>query len=469
MTRSAAGVDSLTIASLVKQYREGTTNPVEVLEQEFARIERVNEITNSVPFVAQEAARQASEDSASRWRQGQPVGPLDGVPVTIKDSFRAAGTPWRHGTLANASRPFDTEDSSPVRALRAAGAVIIGKTAMPDMGMMAAGVSSLYGIVRNPWDPSTNTSGSSAGAGASLAAGVAFAGLGSDIAGSVRLPAASNGLVGFKPTQGLIPYLAPSTTRSPGPLARCVDDAWTMLDAVVSPDPRDNFSLPSLPGAGDHRTTSARHLTIGVLTELGYGSRCEAPVIDAVRSAAQVLRSGGSETIEMDPLFDHDPYDPLDRVFQVRAAVELESYGPEAKKVIPVLQEWAKPARGYSASDFSRYLATVDTEQQHVTMTTAAYDFVISPVLPVVSFPAESTGLESDRPLAHCGFTAWYNQSGQPAVSLCFGMHNGCPIGVQIVGQRFDDYRLLGLAKWLEAHRPFSVQYPVPQMEKEKS
>lgn len=453
-------IETSDMQQLSEQYRTGSTDPVARLDQELEQIARVNPMINAIVFVAEDSARAAAQASAARWSAGRPKGPLDGVPVTIKDSVRAAGMPWRHGTAPNSSLAVDTEDSPPARALKNAGAVIVGKTAMPDLGMMAAGVSSLYGVTRNPWDLDTNTSGSSAGAGASLAAGIGFASVGSDIAGSVRLPAASNGLVGLKPTQGLIPHLASSTTRSAGPLARTVSDARAMLEVITAADRRDNLSLPPLADAHLREELSPAGLRFGILSDLGYGFTAESAVKETLQAAAQALSDGGADVVEMAPLFDHDPYDALDRVFQVRALTEIESYGSAGDLVLKEVRDWALAARSYSSSDFSRDLAAVDVAQQHVAARTAEYDFVVSPVLPVVSFPAESVGLDASRPLAHCGFTAWYNQSGQPAVTLCFGMHQGHPIGVQLIGQRFDDYKLMRLAEWLEARRSFPLQFP---------
>lgn len=458
--------EQMSARSLTQQFATGALTPREVTEQQLERIAEVDPTLHGMAFVAEESALRAADAATGRWRLGRPLGPLDGVPVTIKDSIRSDGMPWRHGTLPNADLPHDRVDAPPARALKEAGAIILGKTAMPDLGMMAAGVSSLYGVVRNPWRLACNTSGSSAGAGACLAAGVGVAGIGTDIAGSVRLPAASNGLVGLKPTQGLIPHLAPSTMRSAGPMARTVDDAWDLLDVITRADPRDNWSLPALPD--NHREIGPGGVTglrVGVLTDLGYGFPVAGQVIAAVERAAGVLRAAGSLVEEMGPLFDHDPYDPLDRVFQVRAAAEIADHGAAGRLVHPAVREWARPAANRTAVDYSRDLAAVGTEQQRVTLATAAYDVVLSPVLPVVSFPAESVGLDEDRPLYHCGFTAWFNQTGQPAVTLCYGLHEGHPIGIQIAGQRFADYRILRLARWLEQHRPFDLSFPTDPQE----
>ncbi|WOP17738.1 amidase family protein [Raineyella sp. LH-20] len=458
--------EQMSARSLTRRFSTGELTPRDVAEQQLARIAEVDPTLHAMAFVAEGPALQAADAATERWRLGRPRGPMDGVPVTIKDSIRAEGMPWRHGTLPNADLPTDRTDAPPARALKEAGAVILGKTAMPDLGMMAAGVSSLYGVVRNPWKLSCNTSGSSAGAGASLAAGIGVAGIGTDIAGSVRLPAASNGLVGLKPTQGLIPHLAPSTMRSAGPMARTVDDAWDLLDVITRADPRDNWSLPALPdNRRDLGPAGVTGLRVGVLTDLGYGIPAEGPVIETVERAARVLRAAGAEVEVMAPLFDHDPYDPLDRVFQVRAAAEIAGHGHAGRLVHPAVREWSRPGATQSAVDHAADLAAIEAEQQRVTLATSVYDVVLSPVLPVVSFPAESVGLDEDRPLYHCGFTAWFNQTGQPAATLCYGLHQGHPVGVQIIGQRFADYRIMRLARWLEQNRPFELVFPTDPQE----
>jgi amidase/aspartyl-tRNA(Asn)/glutamyl-tRNA(Gln) amidotransferase subunit A len=164
--------------------------------------------------------------------------------LTIKDSVHAVGTPWRHGCAANADVPDSTFDSPPAARLKEAGAVIVGKTTMPDFGMMAAGVSSLYGITRNPWDTSRNSGGSSAGAGAALASGIGFSAVGTDIAGSVRLPASYNGVFALKPSLGRIPIYPPFLGRVTGPMTRTVSDAALAMTALTKPDTRDYMALP---------------------------------------------------------------------------------------------------------------------------------------------------------------------------------------------------------------------------------
>jgi Asp-tRNA(Asn)/Glu-tRNA(Gln) amidotransferase A subunit family amidase len=451
-------------AEAVRQaYRSGSLTPVDVLSRTMARIEARNPAINAMAYVDTDGAQTAALASTHRWAAGQPLSPLDGLPVTIKDSVAAVGMPWRHGCAANADLPDSTFDAPPAARLKEAGAVIVGKTTMPDFGMMAAGVSSLYGITRNPWNLSRSTGGSSAGAGASLAAGIGFSSVGSDIAGSVRLPAGHCGLVALKPTQGRIPHTAPSTMRSAGPMGRTVDDVMDMYGVLTGPDPRDLWSL-----AHDHASVSRvalapNGLRIGVLTELGAGFGAQDAVLSVLADAAAALRDGGADVCAMSPVFPEDPYPALDRLFQVRAAAELESIRADLRELVhPAIRQWCAPGADLSATDFTRDGEAVARSAERMRAACAEFDYVISPVIPTVGFAAEDPGLDPAYPLAHCGFTAWFNQTAQPAAALCFGLSDGMPIGIQVIGPRFADAQVLRLTKWLESRRPVTMAWPQP-------
>lgn len=440
----------------------GEVTPEDMLEATLDRIDRANAVINAMAFVAAESARDAARASALRWAKGAPRSPLDGLPVTIKDSVHATGMPWRHGCAANRHLPDSTFDAPPAARLKEAGAVIVGKTTMPDFGMMAAGVSSLYGITRNPWDPARNTGGSSAGAGASLAAGIGFSAVGSDIAGSVRLPAGHCGLVALKPTQGRIPHLAPSTMRSAGPMARTTDDVMDLYEILSRPDDRDVWSLAPEAGSVLRDALSPNGLRIGVLDDLGYGSGVEDEVHAVLVDAADTLRDGGATVTTMKPVFGEDVHRPLDRVFQVRALAELRGIPAERHELVhPVIRDWCAPAAHYSATDLTADTEALARAAQRMRSACAAFDFVLAPVLPVVGFAAQECGPHPQEPLAHSGFTAWFNQTGQPASALCFGRSGGMPVGVQVIGPRFGDRDVLRLTKWLEARRPVTLDWPV--------
>lgn len=450
----------LDIAGLIEGFRSGAFTPEDALEATLEQADRVNPVINALPFIDYDGARTSAAAASARWHRGAPIGPLDGVPVTVKDSVRAVGMPWRHGTVPNARLAPSSDDAPPAARLREAGAVIFAKTAMPDFGMLASGVSSLYGIVRNPWDTTLSPGGSSSGAGASLAAGVGWASIGSDIAGSVRLPAAQCALAGFKPTQGRIPHLAPSTVRSAGPLARSVADLRATFEVVSAPDTRDLYSLePSAADPCEGRDVAG--LRVGVLAAMGYGIPADAQTIAALEGAAAALEDAGATIDSVPAPFTGNPYAALDRLFQVRARSEWESFPEELRGgVLPEVAAWCEPAREYSATDYERDLDAVRASAMYLAQALAPYDIVLAPVLPRPAFPAEAVGMIPETPLAHTSFTCWFNQTGQPAATVCFAFAEGAPIAVQIIGQRFEDRLVLDVTQWLEAHRPVAFQWP---------
>ncbi|OZD82181.1 hypothetical protein CH273_10250 [Rhodococcus sp. 05-339-2] len=450
-----------TVAEIRAAFGTGELTPVQLLDATLEHLSATDPVINAMAYVDESGARAAAAAATDRLVSGRARGGLDGIPVTIKDSVHAIGMPWRHGVAANADLPMSTVDAPPAARLKEAGAVIVGKTTMPDMGMMAAGVSSLYGITSNPWDPSRNTGGSSAGAGASLASGIGFGSVGSDIAGSVRLPAGHCGLVALKPTQGRIPHTAPSTMRSAGPMARTVDDLIDLYGVVSRPDPRDTWSLPHEDTTDIRASLSPAGLRIGVMLDMGYGPTVSDDVQAVVRSAAMQLSAAGAVVTDMPPIFGVDPYPALDRLFQVRARTEWEAI-PESRRsqVLPAVAEWASAAAQYSAAQFTRDTDAVMRSQESVRAQTSEFDFVISPVVPTVGFGAEEVGLDPAQPLGHCSFTAWFNQTAQPASALCFGFAGHMPVGIQVVGPRFADQAVLRLTKWLEGARGFEMNWP---------
>lgn len=448
-------------AEIRRAYRSGSFTPVDVLEATLARIEDRDPPVNAIAHLAAESARRVAAESALRWRRGEPLGALDGIPVTVKDSIDVTGMPWRHGSAAHTDRPVATADAPPARRLREAGAVIVAKTTMPDFGMLASGVSSLYGIVRNPWRLDLSPGGSSAGAGAALAAGIGFGAVGTDIAGSVRLPAAHCGVIALKPTQGRIPHLPSSTMRSAGPMARTADELVDLYRVISRPDDRDVWALPPEPADNLHADFDPRALRVGVVTELVAGMAPDPRIAAIVHTAAEVLAAAGAVVEAVPPVWDQDPYPALDRVFQVRARTEWAAIAPEKRAlVLDAVSTWAAPAGDYRAVDHAADIAAVEAARSRLVSGLAGYDLVLSPVLPVVGFAAEAAGVDPAHPLAHCGYTAWFNQTGQPAATLCFGFADGCPVGVQLVGARFADQRLLRALRWLEQRRPFPMPRP---------
>lgn len=453
------GADSLTVA-----YARGTLSPVEVIEATLAHAEAVNPVVNALFSIRPEEARTAARASEARWRAGTPLGPLDGVPTTVKDSVAMVGWPYFHGIGANRDAPASTFDSPPAARLKEGGAVVFAKTTMPDGGLLAAGVSSLFGVTRNPWGLAFNTGGSSAGAGASLACGLGVVSVGSDIAGSVRLPAAHCGLAALKPTQGRIAHLSSDIMRSAGPMGRTIADIAAMLTVIGQPDVRDAWCLP---GEGiayqDRLDRDLAGVRIGVLTDMGFGPKAEAAVVAATEAAGRALADAGAVVERMPPLVDFDAYAAIDRVLQVRGLAEyraLPQHGPD--DFCSTVLEWCRPAEGFTALDYGAALQEIARIRARVFAACDGYDYVISPTLPMVNFAAEAPCVDAAVPLGHATFTALFNQTGQPAASVCFGFdERGLPIGVQVVGQRFDDLGVLQVGRALERARPLPMDWPV--------
>lgn len=443
------------IGALTAAYKSGAISPVEVLATTLAHAERVNPQINALFHIVGEEAMAAARASEGRWRRGAPMGRLDGVPVTIKDSINMAGWPYFHGARPNRDLPPAREDAPPAARLKEAGAVIFAKTVMPDCGLLGAGVSSSHGIVRNPWRLTANTGGSSAGAGASLAAGLGLASVGSDIAGSVRLPAGHCGLAALKPTQGLIPHLASDTMRSAGPMGRSVADTAAMLSVLAMPDSRDCWSLP--PSAIDYAACLERGvkgLKIGVMLDMGFDPRPLPAVAAVVRAASRHLEEAGAHVSEVPPPFDYDAYEAIDRILQIRGYAEIQSFAPDRRnEVTAAVREWSAPGGTYSAVDHANFLKSVAASRMRMEAHLRPFDYVISPILPVVNFPAEAPGAEAGVPLRHANFTALFNQTGQPASAVHQALVDGLPVGVQVSGKRFDDLGVLQVSHFLEQAR----------------
>ena len=445
----------LGISQLLRLYARGEVSPAAVMRTTLDHAAAVNGAINALFHVVADQAMAEARASEERWLRQAPRGRLDGVPVTVKDSVNVAGWPYLHGAKPNRDRPLAVEDAPPAARLKEAGAIIFAKTTMPDCGLLGAGVSSAHGITRNPWKLSASTGGSSAGAGASLAAGLGFGSVGSDIAGSVRLPASQCGLAALKPTQGLIPHLAPDIMRSAGPMGRSIADIAAMLTVLAEPDPRDCWSLPPQSIAYEEQLGGdVQGLRIGVLLDMGFGPRPDREIAGVVRQAAEVLAAAGATIAEVPPPFDHDAYAAIDQVLQIRGYAEIQAFAPERRpEVTEAVRQWCEPARHFSALDYAAMLQDIARSRGRLERSLAAYDYVLAPVLPVAGFPAEAPGLFSDVPLRHANFTAMFNQTAQPASSVHQALVHGLPVGVQVIGRRFDDLGVLRVSQRLEAAR----------------
>lgn len=456
----------LTARELSQAYRTRALSPVEVTRAVLTRIERCEPKLNAMYIIDVEGAMGQAAAAERRWREGSPLSQLDGVPITIKDLIATVGDPVPVGTAAADFTPA-TVDQPPAARVREAGCVILGKTTMPDFGMLASGVSSLHGTTRNPWNTQCNTSGSSSGAGAAIAAGYGPLALGTDIGGSVRLPAAANGIFGLKPSLGRVPIYPPYLGRVTGPMTRTVTDAAMLMEVLTRPDARDFMALPYVARdwTGD-LVGEVRGKKLGLLPVIGVGLTPQPAVRRAIEDAAKAFEEAGAIVEPVAPFVTDEMFDGLDLFFESRLLGDIDRLSPERQsKVLPFILTWCRRAEGRSAADAMRALAQIMLMREKAVGAIQGYDFLISPTSPITAYAADepTPGGDPARPFDHIVFTAPFNMSEQPAASLCASYdEDGLPIGLQIVGHRFDDAGVMMMARSYEALRPSLRDWPDP-------
>ena len=458
----------LSARELVDAYRDRTLSPVEVTQAVLAQIERWEPHLQATYLLRPEAALEQARASETRWRNGSPLGPLDGVPTTIKENIATRGDPLPAGTAAVELRPAGA-DAPPAARLKESGAVIVSKTTMPDYGMLSSGLSSFHTLARNPWDLSKTPGGSSAGAGAAAAAGYGPLHIGTDIGGSLRLPAGWCGIFTLKPSLGRIPIDPPYQGRAAGPMTRTVSDAALMMEVLALPDARDSMSLPAQDIAWSSTEVAVDYLKglrIGLLLDAGCGLAVEPEIKAAIENAASLFERAGAIVEPMQPFMSQAMLDGMDHLWRMRSLMDINTLPPERRaKVLPYILQWAESAAGFSGEHVFRAFSQFHATRVAAVNACAKYDYVISPVSPNMPAPADHASPTNDplRPLEHIGFTVPYNMSEQPAASINCGYSTaGLPIGLQIAGQRFDDLGVLKVSRAFELIREPQRAWPQP-------
>jgi aspartyl-tRNA(Asn)/glutamyl-tRNA(Gln) amidotransferase subunit A len=454
----------LTAVELVAQYRAKTLSPVEVTEAVLARIEAREPELHALYAYDPSGARDEAKASEARWASGEPLGPIDGVPLTLKENIATRGTPVPLGTAATALVPA-AEDAPAAARIRESGGVLLAKTTMPDYGMLTSGLSSFHTTARNPWQLSATPGGSSAGAGAAAAAGYGPLHVGTDIGGSIRLPAGWCGLTGLKPSFGRVPVDPPFLGRVAGPMTRTVADTALLMSVLSRPDPRDHLCLPPSELDWSAPARPVDGLRVGLQLESGPGLPVDPAIRDAVAAAARAFEAAGAVVEPVEPFLTREMLDGLDVFWRTRAWSDLAALPPDRRaKVLPYIAEWAAGGAEVSGVDVYRGFAQIDVMSVAALRATSEFDVVLSPVCPVAAPPAEWASPTNDpaRPFEHIAFTVPYNMSGQPAVSLnCGYTDDGRPIGLQLAGRRFDDLGVLRAAAAYEGLRPPQRPWPV--------
>ncbi len=457
---------SLPATELVSRYRRGDLDPVEVCEDVLAVIADREPVLNAFYLRDDEAALRDARASSKRWRAGKPAGPIDGVPMTLKENIARAGLPMPSGTAAGS--PVVPEHNAPItdRVLEA-GAVVLGSTTMPDWGMLSSGVSSLHGISRSPWDLRLTTGGSSAGAGAAAAGGYGPLHVGTDIGGSIRLPGTWLGLATLKPSNGRVPLHAPYFGRAAGPMARTVADLALLMQVIAQPDDRDWTQLPGSEIPWMEMDLPLSGLRVGWHVKAGAGFDADPEIAAAIAGAAQLFSGAGARVQQIEPFIDQQLLDELNLFWRVRSWRTYEALSAaDQKKVLPFIVQWVSGAADTSGTRLMECYESTTKMAARTVAATADFDIVLSPVAPMAAFPAEypMPWGSDDLGMQHIAFTVPYNISEQPAATVnCGFTSDGRTIGLQLAGRRFADHLVLQAAQWYENHRGIAAtpRWPV--------
>nr|WP_294529556.1 amidase family protein [uncultured Rhodopila sp.] len=454
------GPASLSAEDMLAAFSRRQLTPVDVLQAVTERVARLNPGLNAFA-VLNPGALQAAHESASRWRSGRPIGALDGVPCTVKDLVDLAGFPTRRGSRTTSAEPA-ADDAPMVAGLKAAGAVIIGKTTTTEFGWKSPGDCPLHGITRNPWNKARTTGGSSSGAGAAGAAGFGPLHIGTDAGGSVRIPAAWCGLVGLKPSYGRIPQWPASAFASvscAGPMTRTVRDAALMFGAMARCDLRDPFCLPDDPRDWlDGIESGVAGLSVGVLSNPGFDAPLDADGRAAVERAAQVLADAGARVAAAETDLP-DTSSVFGRVWgAVLARLVAKLPAESAALLDPGIRQVAAELGGMSAIEFMDADALRAAAAHAMARLHQRFDLLLCPTVPAGPPLADAPIDDPVRAL----WTEWapwtftFNLSRQPAITVPMGLRaDRLPNSVQIAAAQFRDDLVLRAARAIELAQPF--------------
>jgi aspartyl-tRNA(Asn)/glutamyl-tRNA(Gln) amidotransferase subunit A len=456
----------MSATELLILYRDKKLSPVEATEASLARVERFNPIVNAYCHLDPDGALAAARESERRWQAGTPKGLADGLPLGVKDNIAVAGMPSRFGSRLTSAAPA-AFDAPVVARLKGQGAVVLGKTAMPEYGWKATSDSPLTGITRNPWDTRMTTGGSSAGAAASAVLGMGALQLGTDGGGSIRIPAGFTGCYGLKPTRARVPAFPASalgTLAHHGPLTRTVADAALMMTVIAAPDTRDVYGW--IDPAPDYRAgleDGVSGLRVAFSPRLGFIARVEPEVADAVAEAARVFEELGAKVEAADPHIGEDAIEAWNAMWWPGMAYQLAPFGERAlTESDPGLVAGVETGVRLPAVDLIK--AHMKRAELHNTLARfhATYDLLLTPALPLPAFEAghlmPPAGGWGEAWTDWAPFSYPFNLTQQPAASVPCGLtKGGLPIALQIVGPIGADDLVLRASRAFETVRPFRM------------
>lgn len=457
----SAKFDALSAIKLKRLIACKEISPVEVTLRALESAQSTKSSLNAFSTLMPEAALAAAVAAEDAVMRGQPLGFLHGIPVSVKDLIAVGGVTYASGSKAMANN-IAAADAPAVERLRQAGAIIIGKTTTSEFGCKPVGDNLLTGITRNPWNQSKTPGGSSAGAAASIAAGVTPFGLGTDGGGSIRIPCSFSGLAGIKGHFGRVPIWPASATPTlahVGPMARSMQDAALLFSAIAGYDARDPFSVagpvPDVLGAAQ---ASVKGMRIAYSPTFGY-AKPTPEVLEVVEKAVRTLETLGCEVEQVDRLFAKDPMDLWTAEFYAGVGIKLRDFVENKRDMLdPAVADVLEGAlsqdmRSYYTKVFERYAFRDEVRKLFET-----YDAVVSPVLPVTSL---DVGVNIPPHLSDRNLVSWvyytypFNLTGQPAGSVCAGIAaDGMPVGLHIIGKALGECDVVRLGAAYERSQP---------------
>jgi aspartyl-tRNA(Asn)/glutamyl-tRNA(Gln) amidotransferase subunit A len=456
-------IADLTSGDLLRLYQRQAVSPVEVVGDVIARID-ANRAINAFLPIESDMVLAAARTSEERWRRGAPLGRIDGIPASVKDNIWVQGLPTRKGSKTGDPAPAPA-DAPAVARLREQGAIILGKTAMPEHGWIGVCHSPLTGITRNPWNLQRTTGGSTGGGAAAALLNLGVFHLGTDGAGSLRIPAAFTGVFGMKPSYGLVPVYPASplsVLAHQGPITRTVADAALMLSIIAAPDARDmaawNRPAPDFRGGIED---GVRGLRVAWSPRLGQQLALDPEVEAATLSAAQSLAEQGAVVEAADPELDRAGELIRAMWWTVAAAIVDGVPENERSQMDPGLLKIADRGRRYSVKDYiAAYAARAELHQAMLGFH-QRFDLLMTPTMPITAFEVGQEmphgGQFGDDWLNWSPYTYPFNLTQQPAASVPCGLsREGLPIGVQIVGPLRGDQLVLRAARAIERVTPFA-------------
>jgi Asp-tRNA(Asn)/Glu-tRNA(Gln) amidotransferase A subunit family amidase len=455
---------------LALKIRTKAISPVEVVEALLARIESINPTLNAYCMVTADLARGQARAAEAAVMRGERLGPLHGVPVSIKDLIFTKGIRTTYGSRVF-SEFIPDQDAVVVERLLGVGAIVVGKTTTPEFGHKGVTDSPLLGVTRNPWKLDRTPGGSSGGAGAAVAAGLGPLAVGTDGGGSIRIPASFCGVYGLKPSFGRVP-------RGPGfpgweffstvcPMTRTVRDAALMLDVIAGPDNRDPASLPAS-GLSYMNAVEGevRGLRCAWSPDFGYAA-VEPEVLEICRQAIAVFGRLGAKVDQVKFVID-SPEEPFNVMAAAETATTWGHLLPEWEgKLDPGFISFVKLGMGVSAAAYVKAMQTRKKVWNQMEQLFRHYDLLLTPTVAVPPFaagtpgPTEIAGRDVTPGIGWIPFTYPLNMTGHPAASVPAGFTpDGLPVGLQLVGRRWADDSVLRASRAFEEAQPWAHLRP---------